>query len=105
MLGAGARDRKIIVQRATVTQNEFNEPVEAWTELVTLWARERPLKGQERFNSPQILGERVSTFETLFYPGITIKDRISYDGLYWNITNIAEQGRGEGLAISAQVLA
>ena len=40
-MSAGELDRKITIQRATVTLNEFNELIETWTDHATVWAKRR----------------------------------------------------------------
>lgn len=37
MTKAGNLDRRITIQRATKINNEFNEPIETWADLATVW--------------------------------------------------------------------
>lgn len=103
MIGAGRLDRKIIIQRFTTTQDAYGEPIETWVDHITTWANVLPQTGREWFNSQRELSERAARFVFRFEDDVTVKDRISYDGEYWDILNINEINRREGLEIVAKV--
>lgn len=88
-------DRRITLQRiASAPANEFNEPVENWTNVAELWAQQRPVRGSERFTAQEIAGQAVMTFHIRHRADVTVKDRISYQGRSWNIVDVREVGRG-----------
>jgi SPP1 family predicted phage head-tail adaptor len=92
---AGKLDRRITIQRKSVTESGSGEPIETWADLATVWAQARPLRGDERFATRQLVGTAVMTFH-IRYRGdlaITVKDRISYDGKLWDILDVREVGR------------
>jgi SPP1 family predicted phage head-tail adaptor len=90
---AGALDRRITLQRATAAPNSFNEPVETWADLVTVWAQQRPDRGAERFAAQEIVGQAVMTFHIRYRTDIRTTDRILYQGRIWNILDVREVGR------------
>src|SRR5687767_11981290 len=99
-------DRRITIQRATVVYNEFNEPVETWADLATLWARRRDVSDGEKFAAGQVGATLMSRFvvrSTTTTRGIKATDRISYDGGLWNIHGLkeADEGRNRFIEITA----
>lgn len=101
---AGELDRRITLQRATVAPNEFNEPVETWSDLARVWAKYTPVADGERFRA----GERAAEVQARFLirwssqvASVNPKDRLVFDGRIYAITNVKEIGRREGLEITA----
>ena len=98
---AGELDRRITLQRATTAPNGFNEPVESWTDLATVWAQQRPDRGAERFAAQEIVGRAVMTFHIRYRTDVRTTDRILYQGRIWNILDVREVGRRVVTAIVA----
>ncbi|WP_180901945.1 phage head closure protein [Martelella soudanensis] len=91
---AGKLDRRIRIDRWDETgRNELNEPMPAWTTVTTVWAQQRPNRGDERFSSGQLAGQIVMTFHIRFRGDLTREDRIVYEGRAYNIKDIREVGR------------
>lgn len=92
MPGASARTELIVFQRATVTTNEYNEPEEAWATYVSRRARVRFGTAQEKREAAQEGGTQTASFECVRsseLDAVTLKDRISYLGSAWDITETA----------------
>lgn len=89
---AGKLDRRITIERASLQTNAFNEEVEVWAPIATVWAQQRPNRGAERFTAQEIAGQAVMTFH-IRYRDVTVKDRIIYQGRTWNVTDVRELGR------------
>lgn len=109
MSGAGKLDRRIVIERFTSTPNEFNEPVEAWTTFITVWAQR---KDSSDVVKTEILGaEQVGSYlyshfvirSSVNAKTVTPADRINYDGHLWNIKGTKEtsEGRNRFIEISA----
>lgn len=96
---AGKLDRRITIQRATTTPNGRNEPIASWADLATVWAQQRPNRGQERFTAQEVAGQSVMTFHIRYRRDLTVQDRISYQGKIWDILDIREVGRNVVLEI------
>lgn len=94
---AGALDRKITIQSATESQDDYGQSVETWVTFAAVWAEIREPRGNETIdaNKPEARAERV--FRIRWLSGVTTKMRISVDGAVYDITHIAEIGRREGL--------
>lgn len=102
-------DRRITVQRASTIANEFNEPVETWADVATLWARRRDSSDVVK---TEVLGaEQVGSYllahftirSSALAKTITPTDRIEHDGATWNIkgTKEAAEGRNRFIEITA----
>jgi SPP1 family predicted phage head-tail adaptor len=50
---AGRLNRRVTFQRAVVTQNDFGEPVNGWSNITIAWTQIEPLAGKERFSAMQ----------------------------------------------------
>jgi head-tail adaptor len=96
---AGARQYPIAFIRATATADDYNQPVEAWaspTTLVTMAAMVTFGSAQEKREAAQQAAEQTASFQCLRTPtleGVTAKDRISFDGSQWGITERAPLDR------------
>ncbi len=105
MIRAGNFDRLIRFERNTpATIDSIGAPVAVWAKLREAWAKVSPVSGAETFKSAKELSSRVSLFYCHYFAGLTAKDRISYDGLKWDILGIKEIGRRELLEITAQAV-
>ncbi|MDP2358015.1 MAG: phage head closure protein [Beijerinckiaceae bacterium] len=101
---AGKLDRRIVIQRATVTTNALNEEVQSWAPLITVWAGKREVSDRERFAANEI-GAEVTTRFTIRWStqagAVDARDRILYDGRVYNIHHAKEIGRRDGIEITA----
>ncbi|MEM1345186.1 MAG: phage head closure protein [Pseudomonadota bacterium] len=104
MRGAGAYDRRIVIERRQTGRDAMNDPVTTWTEIATVSAE---WKRGSRSERQQIAEQRVQvpdTFVTRWTPVLATvaePDRIRFDGRTYDITGVVELGRRERLEISA----
>lgn len=83
---AGKLDRRVTIRRMTgTTTNEFNEPVEVWADVATVWAQQRPNRGSERFAAEQQAGTAVMTFHIRYRSDVSAMDRLIYEGRSYEI--------------------
>ena len=99
----GKKNRKIILQSRTVT-NTLGDAVSTWTTLATVWAEERPLRMDERFSADATHSVRVSNFRIWYRDDVGPEMQISYAGLLWRITGLAELGNREELDITVEAI-
>ena len=102
---AGRLDRRITLQRKTVTQDEYGQEIETWTDLATVWAEKRDMKGSERWQAQQKVAEVETTWRIRWRDGITPLDRLLDGDQVYDVTGVAEIGRREGLEITASARA
>ena len=102
MIRAGKLDRTITIERVTMTPNDAGTPQETWAVLVTLRAELLDSAATETVNGAGENTERAIAFRTRFYPGVTVADRISYEGQSFNLRQVKELGRRRGLELRAE---
>jgi head-tail adaptor len=95
---AGQRTELIVFQRATTAENDYGEQATsgAATTLATRRAYVRFGTAQEKREAAQEGGVQTATFEcerSTTLDGVTLKDRISYLGSVWDITEAAPLDR------------
>lgn len=113
---AGSLDRLITIQVNTPTQNNFGEPIDSWSDVVArLPAGYSPLRGNERDTEAQTVAEQYVEFTVRYQEALRTlnsKYRILYpapdltgspnDTDIYDIKNVAEIGRQDGLRIVAR---
>lgn len=109
MPATGKLDRRITIERFTITTNDFNEEVQVWAPFVTVWARRRD--GSDVVKTEILGAEQVGAYLLTHFTirssaqakTVTPTDRISYDGRLWNIKGTKEsaEGRNRFIEITA----
>lgn len=92
MATASQRKELIVIERSTVTTNEYNEEVETWDELLRRRVRVRFGTAQEKREAAQEGGSQSASFEckrSAALDAVTLRDRISYLGSFWDLDEIA----------------
>lgn len=86
MMRAGKLDRRVTIRRVTgTTTDEFNESVDVWSDIATVWAQQRPNRGSERFAAEQQAGTAVMTFHIRYRDDVSATDRLVYEGRVYEI--------------------
>src|SRR3546814_13879789 len=91
----GDMDRRVTLQRFTTTQDEYGEEIQTWTDLATVFAEVRQQGGKEYLAAATTLAARRVVFFLRWFPGLTVEDRVGYDGLPHQIQEGREIGRRE----------
>lgn len=86
-------DKKVIVQRATVTRGDFGQEVLTFADWKTRWAAVDYASGSEGLEADKETAAMTVYFTMREVSGITEKDRISHAGNYYNIRAIIPHGR------------
>lgn len=86
-------DKKVIVQRATVTRGDFGQEVLTYADWKTRWAFVDYASGGERLEANKETASMTVFFTMREVSGLTEKDRISHGGNYYNIKSIIPNGR------------
>ena len=99
-------DRKITLQRATITQNrDSGENIETWATLATVWASRRRASARETLAAAELSAVVTDVFECRWdssWSDLDPMDRLVYDGRTYMIESVDEIGRREGLSIAAR---
>lgn len=78
-------NKRIIIQKKSLTVNEEGYQVEAWVDVISLWAGIKNLHGSEFFQA-QAVNSNVTCKMTIRYTkNIDTSMRIVYDNKYYNI--------------------
>lgn len=88
MLRSESLDRRITIERATETFNEFNEPVLTWATYATISAARVDAADGEKFAAGQVGSFLVTWFQFRSSPitkAIMASDRVIHDGVVWQI--------------------
>ena len=105
---AGKLDRRITLQRATVTYDALNNPVQTWATLVTVWASKSEISDSERVAAKEVGAEATKRFQIRYSTDVddlNPKDRLTYNSETYQILGVKELGRREGFEITAVVRA
>lgn len=103
-LSAGKMDRKIVLQRFTETRDTYNEPVKTWATLATRSASYEPLSDGERFRASETAANASARFVIRYSAAVADldpKDRLTFEGSTYEIVNVKQIGRREGIEITA----
>lgn len=99
----GRKNRKILVRKPVVT-NDRGEVTVTHEDFLTLWAEERPMRMEERYQAQARHTMRVSNFRVWFRSDITQEMVIAHEGRLWRVTGLAEVGNREELDITAEAV-
>jgi SPP1 family predicted phage head-tail adaptor len=99
---SGRLDRRLTLQRRTLIENDYGEPVETWTDLATVWAEKIPVRGAERYAAMQTVAEVEERFKIRYRKGLTPLDRVVCAGTTYDVKGVLEIGRREGWEILAK---
>jgi SPP1 family predicted phage head-tail adaptor len=97
-------DRRIGIQRATLTANAYGERAETWATIATVWAevQYKEGSGREAVQSDQVYSSQPVHFIIRYSSDVSDirpSDRVSYNGNTYQIEGVQEIGRGEGFRI------
>ncbi len=97
----GRMDRRVKILRRALTRNEHGEQVETFTETAEVWAERRDVTGREFFAGATTTAENSARFMLRWRSDLLATDRLSCDDKEYDIVQIAELGRRDGLEVIA----
>jgi SPP1 family predicted phage head-tail adaptor len=101
---SGKLDRSIVLQRASITINAFNEQISTWATLATVWASYSPISDAEKARASETTSDIVARFQIRWsatVASLDSRDQVVFDGRTWDITGVKGLSRREGLEITA----
>jgi SPP1 family predicted phage head-tail adaptor len=97
---AGQLDHVITIQRATTTVSDAGEPVEVWTDLITLRAQRVRLKVDELQKDWGTNTQAEMIFRVRWYGDLRTDDRVKHGDVLYDLKSIEPFGyRHEGLEL------
>lgn len=94
---AGKLDRIIEIQRLSRTVDDYGTETEAWTPVATLRAQLVQASTEEFMNSFGSSAETAAVFRIRYRDELMTSDRVTYRGQAYDVKEIKELGRREGL--------
>jgi SPP1 family predicted phage head-tail adaptor len=101
-MNAGELDRRIEIQRATITRDDWNSPVETWATIATTWAAKRDRNEIEINEQNQTVTFTRTIWKIRHRADLTTTDVILYGAEVYDITGIRELGRREALEVTTE---
>jgi SPP1 family predicted phage head-tail adaptor len=96
---AGKLDKVIVLERATTAVDDYGTPVEAWTEFATVRAQLIQSTTEEFMQTFGMATQTAVVFRIRYLDGITLADRVRHDGRIFDLKEVKELGRREGLEL------
>lgn len=91
-MNIGKMNKRITIQKFTVTQNDNGFDVEEWADYKTIWASANNLFGKEFYAAKAVQAEKTVEFTVRYgkyLENIDTKNyRIAWNGRFYNITFI-----------------
>lgn len=103
LLLKGQLNRRVTIERATVSRDSHNQAVSTWSTHATRYASARPAPGTERFQNAETAADAPMRFVFMYEPGlVTVEDRLLHeDGRRYDIASVTEIGLREGWEVLA----
>jgi SPP1 family predicted phage head-tail adaptor len=99
---SGKLDRTIRIDRYSAgAVDEYGTPTAGFTTLATLRAQIIQASTEEYMKAAGATDETAIVFRTRYLAGVTNADRIHYEGGFFNIKEVKEIGRRNGLELRA----
>ena len=101
---AGRLDRRVTNQTKTVAQDDYGQPIETWSDLLTIWAGKRDVRASEKFAAAQVAAEIDTVFTARHAPALVLlrpeQHRLLCDGRAYQVHGMTEIGRREAVEIA-----
>jgi SPP1 family predicted phage head-tail adaptor len=95
---AGKLDRTIVIERSEETIDAYGTPASVWS-LVAILRAEIVQASTEEFIRNGAVDETAMVFRTRWLAGVTTADRITSEGVIFDVKETKELGRRRGLEI------
>ncbi|MGY4469352.1 SPP1 family predicted phage head-tail adaptor [Bradyrhizobium sp. LB9.1b] len=99
---AGNLDRVIEIQRRTTGLDLYGAPVETWTPVATMRAQLLKNATDNQEGQRGDITNAVLTFRMRLLDGVTLENRVTYQGQQFEIVGISEIGRSVGLDLACE---
>ena len=97
-------DRLITFQTNTYTRDNVGGKVDTWVDFCQMWAKIQYIPSFENVAGDRVEAKSLIQIWCRYRSDITAAMRISFEGEYFNISDVSEVPRRKFLQISAQSL-
>ena len=101
---AGKLDRSITVERVSYVDDGAGNQIEHWAELAAMRAQIVEQSTDEFMRNWGASSETVIAFRTRYLDGVTVADRVVYDGTPYAIVQTKDIGRQRGLELRCKAI-
>lgn len=99
-LPAGAFDQRVTLQAKDVTRTGTGGEVVSWVDVVTVWARVEPIRGNEFFSAAQMQDATDHRVTIYYRSGVTRAMRVLWGDQPLDIVSVIDvNGRRENLEL------
>jgi SPP1 family predicted phage head-tail adaptor len=99
---AGKLDRVIEIQRPTTGLDLYGTPTQTWAKVATMRAQLLQFSTDNREGQRGSTTDTTITFRMRWLDGVTLENRVVYDGSAFTIRQIKEIGRRVGLDLTCE---
>ena len=82
---------RVLIEQRGATVDAIGQPVETWSEVITVWANVKFLRGLESIKANQDTATIQASIRTRKRSGITPAMRATYAGVIYNIIAVLPQ--------------
>lgn len=87
-------NRRITIQKKTITYDAYNQPIEEWTDEKTVWAAVINTGGGELYAAQKMYSETEVVFRVRQQNSVTVLNRIKFDNRTYEIIAINDVDAG-----------
>ena len=98
---SGELDRRIVLQSPSATRSATGAEVTTWADVATVWAAVKREKGGESDAAEARQQMAAVVFRIRWRAGVLPGWRVSFDGRLFDVADVRELGRREGLELVA----
>ena len=102
-MNIGRLDRYITIKTVSTSVDAYGQPIESFSTLANVWAKIEYKSEVEKFENEQLKAVSTIDFTIRYRTDITEMMKIEYNSNAYQITGIAEIGRGEGLKLKTNL--
>ena len=101
---AGRLDRRVTIERKSVTRDDYGAEIITWTTFAEVWAEVREINSVEKVIDQLRTMSRLTMVTIRWLPGVTtdMRIRVNQDGRILAITSLAEIGRKAGWTMACE---
>lgn len=94
---AGKLTKTLTIERATTTVDAYGTPAESWATIAVVRGQLIQSSTEEFMRNFGASSEIAAVFRIRYRDGIKVADRITCDGIAYDLKEVKELGRREGL--------
>ena len=98
----GKLDKVITIQAFASGVDDYGTPIEAWSDFATVRADRIETSTEEFIRGYGETDATLAIFRVRWLDGVTTKHRVQHDGQNFNIREVKEIGRREGLDLRCE---